>query len=366
MKKIVIAPDSFKETFSSLEASYIIRKEFQKKYDYNYICVPIADGGEGSIDAIKYSNNMKIEEVKVTGPNMERVTGRIGLLNKNEVIVECANIVGFQNKIKSSNPGNTTTYGIGELIKYAIEKGYKKVYVCMGGTITNDAGVGILDALGAKFYNKNDEVFHPVGDTLIDIDHIDLSNFNKNIEVVMLSDVTNPLYGPNGASYIFSKQKGATDEQIKSLDDGLIHFSKVTEKVIGKDLSSEKGSGAAGGIGYALRSYLNASYESGISAILKLIKFDEIIKNADLIITGEGKIDYQSACGKTISGVIKYANNYNIPVIAIVGLMDGEIEEYKKLGLIDVYPTSKYPRPIEEIKKTCVSDMENLIRKIEI
>lgn len=365
MKKVVVACDSFKETFSSIKVNELIKEELEKKYDYQFKVIPIADGGEGTISVLEYQNIVKIITKEVIGPNRENITGLIGIFNDNTAIIECANVVGFQYKSDYSTPGNTTSYGIGELIKYCINLGIKMVYVALGGTITNDCGIGLLEALGAKFYDKNNNLIDTIGDNLIKIKKVDITNLIK-VDIVLLSDVTNPLYGKNGASYVYARQKGATDKQIKKLDEGLINFSKVTNNLLNKDCSNLAGAGSAGGIGYALMSYLDATYSSGINQLLDLIDFEKEIKNADLIITGEGKIDKQSLCGKAISGIISRANKYKVKVIGICGLIDGNKEELKKLGLEEIYNVLDVPKPIEEIKNTCEKDLRELLNKINI
>lgn len=366
MKKILIAPDSFKETFSSIEVANYIKEFLKEKYNYEYVVKPIADGGEGTIEALRASLNIQLIEKEVTGPNFEKVIAKIGVINDTEAIIESAEVVGFKHKVSSSKAGTTTSYGLGELINYLGEAGFTKIYIGLGGTITNDGGVGALSALGVKFINDSGECFIPTGLTLSNIINIDVSNLKQNIKIVILSDVTNPLYGENGATYIYGKQKGASINELDIMEQGMINYSNITNSVLKKDETMTAGSGSAGGLGYSFISYLNADISSGIEKVLELINFEEEIKTADLVITGEGKIDYQSACGKAISGVLELCKKNETDCIAICGYLDGNVEEFKKLGLKEIYPTSSTKRPLEEIKKTCVSDLRRAVNKIVI
>ena len=365
MKKILIAPDSFKETFSNFEIAKLIKERLSIRYPYEYITMPIADGGEGTLDVINNALNIQIVNKEITGPNFETITARYGIIDKEIAVIECAEVVGFNNKKETSRANNTTSYGIGEIIDECINLGLKKIYIGLGGTITSDGGCGVLCALGVKFYHQTDE-FIPTGATLNDITAIDITNIHRGIEIELLSDVTNPLYGPTGASYVYAKQKGATDEEIESMDQGLKNFANLTQQLLGHDYATEASSGAAGGIGFALKAYLNGKVSSGIDKILEIIGFENEVKKCDLVITGEGKIDYQSACGKAISGVIRLSKKHNKDVVAIVGYMDGELEEFKRLGLKNVYASSHEKKSISEIRKTCVEDMCRLLGKIEL
>lgn len=293
MKKIIIAPDSFKGTMSSIKAGKIIKKKLEQRYPYEFIALPVSDGGEGALSALKAQKKIKTRREWVTGPNFKKIKCMIGIYQKDTIVIESADIVGFKHKKKNSTPGRTTTLGIGELIYKYYRKGYKKFILCLGGTITNDGGCGILSALGVKFYNEREEEFVPVGDTLQEIKRITQPSPIKELDVTVLADVKNPLSGTTGASYVYAKQKGATDADVVRLDAGLRHFAEVSKKHLGFDYSMKPGSGAAGGIGFAIFSYLNGKYESGIDKILEMISFDSFLKGSSLLITGEGMLDRQ-------------------------------------------------------------------------
>lgn len=366
MKKIIIAPDSFKETMSANQVSTTIKHELNKRFpDYDIVSLPIADGGEGSIDAIVASKDGKIIYKDVLGPNFYKVHSFYGLVD-NQAIIEVASVVGFNNKIKSSTPANTTTFGIGELILDAINLGVKKIYLCLGGSITNDCGLGIACALGVKFFDCNNQEFIPVGETICkiaDFEMMDYKLFN-DVEIIGLCDVQNPLYGLNGASYIYAKQKGANEAMIANLDENMKYLGNLYQKKFGIDYAKYSGAGAAGGIGFGILAFLKGKLVKGIEAILDIISFDEIIKDADYIITGEGKLDYQSLNGKVIYGVLNRAKKYDIKVIIVAGKVDGDIDEFKKIGIYDIYETNIDNNPMEIVKKQCVDDLRKAVKLI--
>ena len=313
MKAIIIS-DSFKGTLSSKEISNLFENEF-KKYFYNsqLIKLIVSDGGEGTIDSYKSVKSGRDIYLKIKGPNFEEIMGRYYLFDDTAVI-ESSIAIGLS-ITKEKNPLNTTTYGVGELIKDAINRfNVKKIYVGLGGSSTNDGGCGCVQALGCKFYNKEGIMFTPTGGTLKDIykiDNKDALRLTSKVEITLLSDCINPLYGKNGASYIYAKQKGADDKMIETLDDGLKYLSTIYKKYTGKDHSKDKGSGAAGGLSYGLISSTNAKIVSGINYILDLIHFNDYIKDADYVFTGEGKFDNQSFNGKVITGIIERVKKIN-------------------------------------------------------
>ncbi len=368
MKKIIIAPDSFKETMSNIEVTDIIYNTLRKKYpDYDYKLFPIADGGEGSLNAF-YKTGGVLKLCKCVGANNEPIEVNY-LLYNDTIILEVAQNVGFKYKLNISNPGNTTTYGIGVVLKEALKSGSKKVCICLGGTITNDGGCGLASALGIKFYDKNNNEFIPVGNTLKDIDKIDnsifLENF-KDIEIIGLCDVTNPLHGINGASYIFAPQKGANEQQVYDLDQGLKHLEKIVLRDLKIDKASFEGSGAAGGLGYCIVSFLNGRLQKGIDTILDLIEFDNELTNDCVVITGEGKLDNQSLNGKVISGIINRIKNDNTRVIVVCGKMEGKEEDYFKYGISKVIVTNEENLDFEIVKIKCKEQLKKAIEKIEI
>lgn len=366
MKKIIIAPDSFKETMTNVEVTNIIYDTLKHNYpEYEYKLFPIADGGEGSLNAFSMCGGI-IKHCQCKDANNENIVANY-LLFDNTIIIEVAQNVGFKYKKENSNPGNTTTYGIGEVLKDALKTGYKKVYFCLGGTITNDGGCGLACSLGVKFYDKNNKEFIPTGDTLINISHIDNQEFfekYKDIEIIGLCDVTNPLHGLNGASYIFSPQKGASLEQVKLLDEGLQHLEKIVKKDLKIDKANEEGSGAAGGLGYCLLSFLNGKLQKGIDTILDLIKFNEEVTNETVIITGEGKLDNQSLHGKVISGIIERSKKAK--VIVVCGKIEGNKEYYYSKGINQILITNPNNLDFEIVKRECKQQLKNALERIKL
>lgn len=368
MKKIIIAPDSFKETMTNIEVTDIIYNTLQEKYpNYEYKLFPIADGGEGSLNAF-YKTGGELKKAKAVGANNEEDEFNY-LIYNDTIVLEVAQNVGFKYKKEFSNPGNTTTFGIGLVLKEALKSGLKKVCICLGGTITNDGGCGLASALGIKFYDENNQEFIPVGNTLNKIKHIDNTLYlqkYKDIEIIGLCDVTNPLHGLTGASYIFAPQKGATPEQVYELDLGLKHLEKIVIQDLNIDKGSNQGSGAAGGLGYAIVALLNGKLQKGIDTILDIINFDKEITDETVVITGEGKLDNQSLNGKVISGIIDRINNDKAKVIVVCGKLEGKKEDYYKYGVDDVVVTNEENLDFEIVKIKCKEQLKEAIKKISL
>ena len=328
MKKIVIASDSFKGSLSSQEVADAFEKGVRDIIEEcNIVKVPIADGGEGSVDALTTSLKGEYVYVEVNDPLGRRIKAKYGFIeSKKTAIIEAAAACGLTLLNENErNPMLTSTFGVGEIIKDAINRGSKKLIIGIGGTSTNDAGTGMLQALGYNFYNIEGKPLNGNGKSLENISYFTDIKANKSlkeIEILVACDVTNPLYGENGAAYIYAAQKGANKEMIKNLDNGLRNFATIVNKYNKSDFSFIPGAGAAGGLGFTLKSLLNAKLVRGIDIILELIDFDSIIKDSDIIVTGEGKIDSQTLMGKTPSGILNYGLRNNIPVIAICGKID--------------------------------------------
>jgi len=371
MKKIVIAPDSFKGTLSAIEICNIINQEIEKVFPKcQVISTPIADGGEGTVESFIMSVNGEKVFTQVTGPYFEKIKSYYGLIdNGKTAIVEMAAAAGLPLVSGRENPSKTTTYGVGELILHAVKSGVEKIIIGLGGSSTNDGGCGLAAALGVRFLNKKGEDFIPVGETLKEIDKIDITNINKELTGIKMSamcDVTNPLYGPKGAAYIFGPQKGADQEMVEVLDENLKNYGDLLEKIPGKEkISTLPGAGAAGGLGAGLNGLLNVPLVSGIDMILETIHFDEIIESADLIITGEGKIDGQSLGGKAIFGVSKYAKSKNVPLCVITGdALDKELEDAYDLGISGIFPTNRQALPFTGEKQVSADNLRYTIRNI--
>lgn len=340
--KIVISIDSLKGSLTSIEAANAIKKgilSVDNKSDV--VIMPLADGGEGTVEALVQGMNGEEKVISVTGPINEKVNATYGILKEtNTAIIEMAQASGLPLvPAELRNPLNTTTYGVGEIIKEAIEKGCRNFIVGIGGSATNDCGVGMLQALGFEFYDENDNLVGLGGKVLNQIKRIKTDNKLKELDQCnfkIACDVNNPLYGENGAAYIYGPQKGATKEIVKELDKGLKNFAEVVKKDLGKDIAYIEGAGAAGGLGFGFLGFLNSKLESGIKIILDEIKLEEVVKDADIVITGEGRLDNQTAMGKAPIGVAKLAKKHGAKVIAIAGCTTPDAVKCNEEG-IDAY-----------------------------
>ncbi|EWH20743.1 glycerate kinase [Bacillus haynesii] len=337
--KIVIAPDSFKESMTSLEAARSIEKGFKAVLsDAEYVNIPVADGGEGTVQALVDATGGDIVYQTVTGPLGKPVKAAYGLLGDGKTaVIEMAEASGLHLVPPGQrNPLLTTTRGTGELILDAAEKGVSTIIIGLGGSATNDGGAGMAAALGAKFLNRDGEEIENGGGALAEIAKIDVSGLNpklKHIQFEAACDVDNPLTGPRGASAVFGPQKGANSEMTALLDQNLKHYAAAVKAELGCEIDSIPGAGAAGGLGAGLCAFLNAELKSGVDIVLDTLSFSERIKGADLVITGEGKIDGQTVSGKTPAGVAKRARSENIPVIAFAGSLGEGCELVYDIGI---------------------------------
>lgn len=340
--KIVISIDSLKGSLTSIEAANAIKKGILSVDNKSDVAImPLADGGEGTVEALVQGMNGEEKVISVTGPINEKVNATYGILKEtNTAIIEMAQASGLPLvPVELRNPLNTTTYGVGEIIKEAIEKGCRNFIVGIGGSATNDCGVGMLQALGFEFYDENDNLVGLGGKVLNQIKRIKTDNKLKELDECnfkIACDVNNPLYGENGAAYIYGPQKGATEEIVKELDKGLKNFAEVVKKDLGKDIAHIEGAGAAGGLGLGFLGFLNSKLESGIKIILDEIKLEEVVKDADIVITGEGRLDNQTAMGKAPIGVAKLAKKHGAKVIAIAGCTTPDAVKCNEEG-IDAY-----------------------------
>jgi len=357
--KILIASDSFKGTLSSKEVASSLSKAIYKKDSNTQIEVlPIADGGEGLVECFKEIIPHKEVTAKVTGPNFNKLNAKYILsLDNQTAVIEMASCAG----LPLANPKSakdTTTYGVGELINHAKSLGAKHIILGIGGSATNDAGCGMAAALGTKFINHNGDEFIPVGRTLNEIESI-IFNKDDSISITTLCDVKNPMYGKNGAAFVFGKQKGATEQDIIDLDNNLKYLSDKLLSLGIKDFDKE-GSGAAGGLGAGVLAFTNGTLKRGIDAILDAFDFEKKASNADYIITGEGALDSQSFQGKVIDGIISKSSN--TPIIAVVGISN--IDNPKEHGLTAVFETNYLHKPFEEIIPTCIKDLDICAEKV--
>lgn len=372
MNKAVLIPDSFKGTLSSIEICTIISDKIYKHFPHcHVVSIPVADGGEGSVDCfLSALGGEKIVET-VSSPYFEDMESFYGLINDTAVI-EMAACAGLPLVEDRKNPSLTTTYGVGQLIMAAAKKRCKKIIVGLGGSSTNDGGCGAAAAVGVKFYDKKGNEFIPIGKTLIDIDRIDLSHKAKeldNIEIITMCDIDNPMYGPTGAAYIFGPQKGADEKMILELDKGLKNLCDVIERETGKDLKDVPGSGAAGAMGAGMIAFFNSVLQMGIETVLDTVKFDEIIEDADMIFTGEGRIDSQSLRGKVVIGVGKRAKNKNIPVTVIAGGAANNIDDAYDMGVTSIFTINRLPEDFEisrhKSKENLEATIDNILRLIK-
>lgn len=365
-KKLVIASDSFKGTLSSLD----ICKLFKDRFPHS-ICVPIADGGEGSLDAISNLLEGRFVEVEVTDLYFKKMKAKFFIDKNNNAYIESASCVGLHLAHKNNDPGQVTTYGIGEQIIEAIKQGSKNICIFLGGIASNDGGCGLASALGVKFFNEDNELFTPTGLTLKYIDYIDTffaDELLKDVHITALCDVKSPFYGEEGAAYKFARQKGAYDEEIKVLDEGLRYLSYMIKGDIGIDVSNVSGAGAAGGLGGGLFAFANAMISSGIETLLDLINFDTIIKDADYVISGEGKLDKQTLDGKVIDGVAKRCLKQNKPLVLIVGISEMTLEEVRKIYpcVVQIYETNDKHLPFDNIKNTAKEDYSRVLEQLKL
>ena len=373
--KVVVLIDSFKGSISSISAGNSVMYGVKRVFpNAEVLVLPLADGGEGTVDALVEGCGGEFVSVETCGPLNEKVLSTYGIINNRTAIMEMSTSAGITLiDEKDRNPLFTTTFGVGEMIKHAIDNGCRDFIIGIGGSATNDGGMGALTALGAKFTLKDGKLAKGVGEELELVESVDFSALEKysGIDFTVLCDVTNPLTGEKGASRVFAKQKGATEGIIERLELGMINYENVVFSSLNTQKTEIVGGGAAGGLGFALKVGLNAKMKSGIDYVLDLAEFDKKIKNATAIITGEGRIDSQSVDGKVISGILSRAKKRDVPVFAIVGSVgDGAEKAYQK-GINGIYSIIDKPSSLDIIlensetiyKKTAIS-LFNTIKSI--
>lgn len=324
--KLIFAPDSFKESLTALEICEILEQVTARHFpDAETICIPVADGGEGTVDALLRAMDGRRIRTQVTGPRFEPETAQWGLLSGGvTAVMEMAQASGLSYvPLPQRDPRRTTSLGTGEMIAEALRQGVRKILIGIGGSATNDGGIGMLQALGAVFTDAAGQPVPPVGGALASVAKADFSGLLpelRHTEITVICDVTNPLLGENGATWIYGPQKGATPEICEELEAGMAHFAQVAAAAAGRDIASFPGAGAAGGLGAALGGVLGAQLRSGIDAVLDAVDFSAKLEGVSLAVTGEGRIDGQSVCfGKVPVGVAKRCAQRGIPTVAIVG-----------------------------------------------
>jgi glycerate kinase len=339
LMKIIIAPDSFKGSLSAAEVSDAIAQGVRQIYpDALVEKVPMADGGEGTVECLVNATQGKIYEQEVLGPLGEPVLATFGILgDKSTAVIEMAAASGLPLvPPEKRNPLITTTYGTGQLIKYALDYGCRKMIIGIGGSATNDGGAGMVQALGVHLLDDNGKEIEFGGVQLSRLNKIDTSEMDKRIKeanFLVASDVQNPLCGPTGASHIFGPQKGASKKMVKILDDALSHFADIIKRDLSKDIRGIPGAGAAGGLGAGLMAFLNAELKPGIELVIEAVQLEQKLKDADLVITGEGEISLSTIYGKTPVGVAKIAKKYYIPVVSVSALIDKSGLIVKEYGI---------------------------------
>ncbi|EGT4354202.1 glycerate kinase [Cronobacter sakazakii] len=339
LKKIVIAPDSFKESLSAMDVAKAIEAGFREIYPQaHYVCVPMADGGEGTVEAMVAATGGQIITTPVTAPLGNKVDGFFGLLGDGETaVVEMAAASGLHLvPTAQRDPRITTSYGTGELILAALERGVKAIIIGIGGSATNDGGAGMMQALGARFLDGEGRELAPGGAALTRLERLDLSALDPRLAQVSVTaacDVDNPLCGEKGASAVFGPQKGATPAMVSELDAALRRFGEQLEAATGKAIISAPGAGAAGGMGAALLGMLNAELRPGIEIVIESLGLAQAVRDADLVITGEGRLDSQSIHGKTPVGVARVAKQFQRPVVAIAGSLTPDYQIVHEHGI---------------------------------
>ena len=370
--KIIISPDSFKGSVSAIDVAKSIEDAILSvDSSVKTVTMPVADGGEGTIEAIASCVPTEIHEMTVCGPMGEEATAYYATIDNGQTaIVEMAQASGLPMvPVAHRNPLLATTYGTGQLMKAALDQGCKKMIIGIGGSATNDGGAGALMALGASLKNTAGEEIALGGEALKDLAQIDLSDFDSrlyDIEIIVACDVTNPLTGVTGASHIYGPQKGATPEMVETLDCALENFATVSKGLLGEDYSVCPGAGAAGGLGFALLAFCKAKFAAGIDIVLDVCGFEKELKDADLVITGEGRIDGQSVCGKVLYGIGMRAKEQGVPVIAIGGGVKEDSDALLDCGITAMFSIANGPMTLdyamENGKKLIYQVAKNIMR----
>ncbi|AHF67131.1 MULTISPECIES: glycerate kinase [Pseudomonas] len=368
--KIVIAPDSFKDSLSAQAVATAIASGLADVWPTaELIECPMADGGEGTIEAVLAACNGQLMSAEVRGPLESPVQAHWGWLpHSRTAIIEMAMASGLQLlTLEQRNACITTTYGTGQLIAQALDAGAQRVILAIGGSATNDAGTGMLSALGARFLDGNDQPLVPGGLALAQLARVDLSGFDPRLSDVrfeIAADVDNPLCGPNGASHIFGPQKGASPEQVLALDAALGHFADLSVQAVGQDLRDSPGSGAAGGMGFAAKAYLKASFRAGVEVVADLTGLEQALVGADLVITGEGRFDAQTLRGKTPFGVARVAARHQVPVIVLAGTLGEGYERLYEHGISAAFALASGPMTLDEACRNAASLLHDRARDL--
>lgn len=357
MYSVLIAPDSFKGTLTAREVCDIIGKAFSEKADIKIEKLPAADGGEGLCACFSEIADGKFISCEVSGVFGERMIAEYYMLKDDTAVIEMASCAGLPLAGNNKNPEKASAFGVGELIADAVEKGAKQILLGLGGSATNDCGTGTAAALGWKFLDESGKELEPIGENLSNVKKIIRPESELSVPVICACDVDNPLFGKTGAAFVFAPQKGADEEMVQRLDAGLHNMAEVIRNDLVTDVSSIAGGGAAGGMGAGAVAFLGAELKRGIDIILDKAEFDKKAAEADLVITGEGRLDFQSADGKVISGIAKRAKKLGKRVITICGCRGDGAEKILELGVEKMYFSCETPKPFDEVLKTCREDL---------
>ncbi|EGR4213536.1 glycerate kinase [Vibrio cholerae] len=368
--KVVIAPDSFKESLTAKQVCDSIQAGLARVWhDAKFVAIPVADGGEGTVQSLVDATQGRLVEVKVMGPQGKRVEAFYGMLGDNQTaVIEMAAASGLHHvPLVQRDPKLTTSFGTGELIRHALDQGVTKLIIGLGGSATNDGGVGMLAALGARFTNADGDPIQLTGGGLRELTHIDLQDFDprlQNCDILVACDVNNPLCGDKGASAVFGPQKGATPEDVQLLDGTLRQFGLLTEKVTGKMVLESAGAGAAGGMGAALLAYAQARLRPGIEIVLETVQLAHQVSDADLVITGEGRIDSQTVHGKTPMGVAKVAKRFDVPVLALCGCTGDNYQAVYQCGIDAVFAAVPRTMSLDDALKESDFNLADLAENV--
>ncbi|RBM31442.1 glycerate kinase [Vibrio tarriae] len=368
--KVVIAPDSFKESLTAKQVCDSIQAGLARVWhDAKFVTIPVADGGEGTVQSLVDATQGRLVEVIVMGPQGKRVEAFYGMLGDNQTaVIEMAAASGLHHvPVAQRDPKLTTSFGTGELIRHALDQGVTKLIIGLGGSATNDGGVGMLAALGAHFTNADGDPIQLTGGGLRELSNIDLQDFDPRLQhcdLLVACDVNNPLCGDKGASAVFGPQKGATPEDVELLDGALQQFGLLTEKVTGKAVLQSAGAGAAGGMGAALLAYTQARLRPGIEIVLETVQLAHQVSDADLVITGEGRIDSQTVHGKTPMGVAKVAKRFDVPVLALCGCTGDNYQAVYQCGIDAVFAAVPRAMSLEDALKESDFNLADLAENV--
>ena len=368
MKKCIVVSDSFKGTLSSQEICTLAAQRLEAYFPgCEVVRIPVADGGEGTVACFHEACGGTLVSVPVSGPYGEAITAEYLQLPGGQAVIEMASAAGLPQVEDRKDPCKTTTYGVGQLIRHAVEAGNQNILLGLGGSCTNDGGCGCAAALGVRVTDRTGAEFIPTGGTLEKIDRVDVSGLLprlREIPLTVMCDIDNPLYGPDGAACVFAPQKGADARQVQALDRGLRHLAQTIERCLGVDVSCLPGAGAAGGFGAGCVALLGGKLQSGIETVLDTVDFDGRVRGCDLVITGEGRLDSQSLGGKVVSGVARRCHRAGVPVVAVVGAVDLTAAELHEAGLAGAVSINPAGMSFQQAREHAADFYENTLERL--